>query len=87
METVRKQTLLVGGGDTYGPVDTPRGSQQTLQGLHSPGVAFDLGHEDSMLQVQNGPFDLLPVDLAPGGNGLSSICVNGFPHRQHAFPS
>ena len=32
----------------------PRGSQQTLQGFHSLGVAFDLGHEDSMLQSQNG---------------------------------
>ena len=29
-------------------------------------VAFDLGHEDSMLQAQNGPLDLSPVDLAPG---------------------
>lgn len=87
METVHKQTLLVGGGDTCDPVDTPRGSQQTLRGFHSLGVAFDLGHEDSMLQAQNGFLYLLPVNLAPGGGGLSSICVNGFPHRQHAFRS
>ena len=65
----------------------PRGSQQTLQGLHPFHVAFDLGHEDSMLQTQNGLLDFLPVDLAPVERGLSSICVDGFPHRQHAFHS
>ena len=59
----------------------PRGSQQTLQGFHPLDVAFDLGHENSMLQAQNGLLDLSPINLAPGEGGTE------FDLRQWVSPS